>query len=69
MKKKFVTLIRKTNSEKLGDLLERLNLEDREIENLADLELKINVPIRYNKINEILQFEKKHTLNYLGANL
>lgn len=67
--KKFVTLIRKTNSEKLGDLLERLNLSDRELDELDDLEVKMNTYIDYEKVKEILNNERKHTLNYLKSNL
>lgn len=67
--KKFVTLIRKTNKEKLGDLLERLNLSDRELDELDDLEVKMNTYIDYEKVKEILNNERKHTLNYLKSNL
>lgn len=67
--KKFVTLIRKTNKEKLGDLLERLNLSDRELDDLDDLEVKMNTYIDYQKVNKILNNERKHTLNYLKSNL
>ncbi len=67
--KKFVTLVRKTNQEKLDDLLERLKLNDRKIYNLNDLEVKFNEYIDYNKVNEILNCEKEHTLDYLKSNL
>jgi len=67
--KKFVTLIRKTNREKLGDLLERLNLRERELDDLANLEAKISKNIDYKKVNEILKYERKHTLDYLKSNL
>ena len=74
-KRKFATLVRKSvgnnygNEEKLTDLLKRLNLNDRIIYDIFDLETKINKEIDYNKVEEILKLERANTLNYLKNEL
>lgn len=75
-RKKFVTLIRKSkgssygNQEKLQDLLNRLGLESRSFshgdENLSD---KLLAEINYEKVFEVIEKERKHTMEYLRENL
>lgn len=75
-RKKFVTLIRKSegssygNQEKLQDLLIRLGLESRSFshgdENLSD---KLLAEIDYEKVFKVIEKERKHTMEYLKENL
>lgn len=75
-RKRFVTLIRKSkgssygNQEKLQDLLIRLGLESRSFshgdENLSN---KLLAEIDYDKVFEVIEKERKHTMEYLRENL
>lgn len=75
-RKKFVTLIRKSkgssygNQEKLQDLLNRLGLESRSFshgdEILSD---KLLAEIDYDKVFEVIDKERKHTMEYLREQL
>lgn len=75
-RKRFVTLIRESkgnsygNQEKLQDLLNRLGLQNRSYsngkDNLAD---RISAGINYDAVFEIINTERKHTMNYLSENL
>lgn len=67
--RKFVTLVRKHNKNKLHDLLCRFGLEDRIIEDFDDFSHKICEEIDYNRVNAYLQFEQKRANDYLSANL
>lgn len=73
--KKFVTIVRDSdrfkygNEEKLTDLLERLNLTDRTIYNLNNIEDIINKSIDYDKIEKIIESERKNTYEYLLKNI
>lgn len=69
LKKRFVSLIRESNKEKLEDLLERLGLETRKLIRMDELNYIIKKDIDYEKINSMLKKEKKHTLDYLKSNL
>ena len=62
---KFATILRTTNKNKLGDLLRQLNLSDHEVKNMDQLENILNAEINYNKVEEILNEEKKRTKEYL----
>ena len=73
---KFVTLIRESkgssygNQEKLQDLLDRLNLQDRSYsENKDNLYERLSRDIDYDKVFEIINFERKRTVEYLINNL
>lgn len=75
-RKRFVTLIRKSkgssygNQEKLQDILIRLGLESRSFshgdENLSN---KLLAEIDYDKVFEVIEKERKHTMEYLRENL
>ena len=75
-RRRFVTLIRESkgnsygNQEKLQDLLNRLGLQNRSYsngkDNLAD---RISAGINYDAVFEIINTERKHTMNYLSENL
>lgn len=71
-RKKFVTLIRKSkgssygNQEKLQDLLNRLGLESRSFSHGDEiLSEKLLAEIDYDKVFEVIEKERKHTMEYL----
>lgn len=74
-KKKFVTLVRKSignnygNEEKLTDLLSRLNLEDRIVYDISDLEKIDNRDIDYSDTDKILEEERVKAKNYLKKSI
>ena len=75
-RKKFVTLIRTSkgssygNQEKLQDLLNRMGLQDRSYSNdKDDLNDRLSADINYDAVFEIINTERKHTMNYLSGNL
>lgn len=75
-RKKFVTLIRKSkgssygNQEKLQDLLNRLGLESRSFSHGDEiLSNKLLAEIDYDKVFEVIEKERKHTMEYLKENL
>lgn len=67
----FVTLVRKSigekygNEEKLTDLLERLNLDNRIIYDYKNIESKLEENIDYNEIENLLGNERKKSIEYL----
>ena len=67
--KKFVSLIRKSNKEKLTDLLIRLNLEDRKLTDINEVGNIINKEINYEKVSNIIEQEKIKTKQYLLYNI
>ena len=67
--KKFVSLIRKSNEQKLMDLLNRLGLEERKLDDILKLESNINKNIDYESVNRIIDNEKNRTISYLKDNI
>lgn len=73
--KKFLTLVRKSvgtgygNEEKLTDLLERLELSDRIIYNINELDEKINKKIDYKITSTIIKKEREKAYDYLRKEL
>jgi hypothetical protein len=68
----FATIIRSKgygNVEKLSDLLNRLNLINRSIDKIEDLNILLNIPIEYSKTNEIIKKERKHSYDYLKGEI
>ena len=75
-RKKFVTLIRESkgssygNQEKLQDLLDRLGLQARSFSNGKDnLYERLSADIDYEKVFDVIDTERKHTMKYLSTNL
>ena len=75
-RKKFVTLIRESkgssygNQEKLQDLLDRLGLQARSFSNGKDnLYKSLSADIDYEKVFDVIDTERKHTMEYLSTNL
>jgi len=67
--KKFVTLVRDTNRQKLSDLLNRLGLKNRTLEKIKKLNEKIDEPINYSSVNKIIENERNKSIEYLKDNL
>ena len=71
----FTTLIRKSvgnsygNEEKLGDLLNRLDLTERMTTEVEDAERINQEPVDYEKIDELLKAHREIAKNYLRDNL
>ena len=63
--KKFVTVIRESNKQKLGDLLTRLNMSDRIITDQQNLTEKLETEINYNDFELLRKYERERTENYL----
>ena len=63
--KKFVTVIRDSNKNKLGDLLKRLQLEKRAITSSDDLKTVLFADIDYVRFEKLREIERKRTEEYL----
>lgn len=69
--KPFVTLVRKSvnesygNEEKLSDLLKRLKLSNRIIEDMSQLESKMKEHIDYEAVQKIRSIEREKSIDYL----
>lgn len=63
--KQFITLIRESNKEKVGDLLKRLKLEHRCLHSVNDLETRIDEEIDYKETFDIIEKEKEKAIDYL----
>lgn len=67
--KNFCTLIRESNQEKLNDLLQRFDLENRIVNKPSELENILDSPIDYEKPNEKIKQEKEKAIQYLQSHL
>lgn len=63
--KKFVTIIRESNQQKLGDLLNRLGLHSRVVCEVDDLAGVLNKEIDYGAFEKLRQAERNRTEEYL----
>ena len=66
--RQFVSVVRKSgygNSEKMTDLLGRLNLKNRIIDNLNQLSVMMREKIDYPVVDVIITEERTRTYNYL----
>lgn len=69
---KFVSFVRSSgygNAEKLTDILDRLCLQERRIENLDRLEEMLSTTIDYAKTNDIIHAERERVREYLKKEL
>lgn len=62
---KFATILRVTNQNKLGDLLNKLGLQSRKITDIDMFESIIDTAIDYKRVDEILVGERIRTYKYL----
>ena len=67
-KKKFCTLIRNSNKQKITSLLNNLHLGDRLLEKTSNLETILTASISYKKIDQVLELERANTNKYLQDN-
>ncbi len=67
--KKFATLIRDSNRNKLSDLLDRFGLANRRVESIEDLASVVTEDIDYERVRKIIARETSRSVNYLKDNL
>lgn len=67
--KQFATIIRESNKQKLSDLLNRFELNDRTVTNINDLEKVLNVKTDYSKVSEKIEVCRKESVEYLKAKI
>lgn len=67
--KKFATIVRTSNQNKLTDLLTRFALENREIKNPEDLDTVLPNDIDYDSVNRIIAAETQKSKEYLSQRL
>ena len=65
MNTKFCTIIRKSNKNKLTDLLKTLGRTDRVVEKLQDIDRLYDIEIDYRNTNEIIKREQTKAINYI----
>ena len=65
----FATIIRKSNQQKLGDLLKLFNLQERSVKNVNHIRGILDIPMKNYEIVNILENEKFSAINYLKSNL
>lgn len=66
---RFATVLRKSNNNKLSDLVEKLNIKDHVISNFSYLEDIYMMPGTKERVNEIIKAEKDRSVRYLKNNL
>lgn len=64
--KKFTTIIRNSNKQKLTALLEMFALENRILNKLSDIEKIIDLPIDYDYVDKVRKRERKRAIKYLS---
>ena len=67
--RKFVTIVRNYNSNKLGDLLTRFDLRNRQIIEFDNFEKVLESEIDYDKVNKYIKSEQEKTRKYLRENI
>jgi polysaccharide pyruvyl transferase WcaK-like protein len=67
--KKFGTIVRNSNKQKITSLLKNFSLEDRIISNLSNLDDILTASISYDKANKLINEEKSRSIEYLKSAL
>ena len=67
--KGFAVLVRKSNKNKLLDLIERLEIKQHMVNSLSELESAFQCEKNWSAIDEIAIFERARTISYLKENL
>ena len=62
---RFITIVRDSNKNKLRSLLKQFSLSDREVLDLEKLEETLDVEIDFKPINDILDKERKASIEYI----
>jgi hypothetical protein len=68
-KKKFGTIIRESNKQKLTSLLKHFSLEKRIINNLPSIGDVLNSHISYDEANKVIEYEIDRTNRYIKKNI
>lgn len=66
---KFGVLIRKSNKNKLTDLVDRINVSNHVLKNIEELDKVFQIVDDKSNIKNILSIERNKTLNYLSSNI
>ena len=66
LRKQFATIIRESNKQKLSALLKYFLLNERQIEEISDLGVILEVKVDYHLTDIIFEREKRRTKNYLS---
>ncbi len=66
---KFATIVRKTNKNKLEDLLRKLNLSGQEVKEIDKIGEILEKNINYDDVENIIEKERLRTKEYLTNNL
>lgn len=67
--KRFATIVRGSNHNKLSGLLRQFNLDDRIVEDIATLDQILDTPIDYKTVNKMISAEKDLSKEYLSISL
>lgn len=65
----FVSIIRKTNRNKMSALLEQLGLTGRILNSMDELEAKFSEDINYQQVDEVISAQRERTYAYLKEQL
>lgn len=63
--KPLAVIVRNSNSNKLEDLLQRLNIQECRVNDIMELGEILDKNSNYEKCNDLLKKEREHTLTYL----
>lgn len=69
MNRPFASIVRASNVNKLGDLIDRLGMREREVSDIASLGQVLEAPVDFQKMNQMLERERERSLQYLKANV
>ncbi len=67
--KRFLTIVRNSNCNKLSGLLSQFELNDRIVSDMSEFDDKMESEINYSTVNEIISREQLNSINYLRDNL
>lgn len=67
LEKKFATLVRENNAQKLENLLSQFGLSDRQVNQLSELERIITADIDYKRANAVRKRGRESALEYLRS--
>ena len=63
--KKFATIIRESNKQKLGDLLKRLDLSEHMVDSPNRIKDIVEISTDYEKTDMLLEYERQRSISYL----